>query len=50
VKNGPFADCVGTVVRTKGVVRLVVAIPMLGQACSVEMDARDVKPEPAVLD
>lgn len=45
VKNGPFADCIGVVVRLKGAVRLVVSIPMLGQSVSVELDYADVKAE-----
>jgi transcription antitermination factor NusG len=45
VKNGPFADCTGVVVRTKGKVRLVVSIPMLGQAVCVELDVRDIEAE-----
>jgi transcription antitermination factor NusG len=47
VRCGYFTDCVGVVVRLKGSVRLVVSIPMLGQSVSVELDARDVRPEPA---
>jgi transcription antitermination factor NusG len=47
IKCGPFVDCVGTVMRIKGAVRLIVSIPMLGQSVSVELDSRDVEPDSA---
>jgi transcription antitermination factor NusG len=43
VKCGPLAGCIGVIVRTKGRVRLIVSVELLGRSCAVELDVRDVE-------
>lgn len=43
VNRGPFAGVTGVVKRTKGAATLTVAVPMLGRAVSVEIDAADLE-------
>jgi transcriptional antiterminator RfaH len=39
ILDGPFADVVGLLIRRRGSLRFVIAVPMLGQSASVEVDA-----------
>lgn len=42
VARGPFAGLTGRVVRGKAGARLIVTIDLLGRACAVEVDERDL--------
>jgi transcription antitermination factor NusG len=44
VEDGPLQGLVGTVVRTKGVDRLVISVTLLMRSLSVELDRYAVKP------
>lgn len=42
VARGPFAGLTGRAVRSKAACRLIVTIDLLGRACAVEVDERDL--------
>lgn len=45
IDSGPLAGVSGVVTRTKGALRIVVAVKILNRAVSVELDASDLKRE-----
>lgn len=42
ITSGPLTGVSGVVVKTKGSLRLVVSVEMLGQSCAITIDAADV--------